>query len=126
LSAEGLRASPALLWDLDNMPGRRWQLLSLARTLSLTVPNQAPRYAAARRTTWRWTEPLLMPLGFEVLSGGRSASGADRRLCDQGRVLNRAGHAQFIVVSNDKYFARLAALGEVHVVSLDTSNLGRC
>lgn len=114
---------PVLLWDLDNMPGQHWQILSLARVLSLMVPDQAPRYAAARRPTWRRTRPLLQQFDIKVLSGGRSASGADRRLCDQGRTLRRQGYRTFVVVSNDKYFACLAPLGEVHVITLDPDNV---
>lgn len=117
------RICSALLWDIDNMPGKYRQFLSLARVLSLAVPDVAPRYAAARRSTWRRVQPMLSPLGFEVLSGGRSASGADRHLCDTGRRLCRLGHRRFHVVSNDHLFAQLAALGDVHVITLDPSNL---
>ena len=113
-----------LLWDIDNMPGKHWQFLSLARVLSLTVPEGAPRYAAARRGTWRRTQPMLAQYGFEVLSGGRSTSGADRRLCDTGRSLRRHGYRRFVVVSNDHFFSRLASFGEIDVVTLDPANLG--
>lgn len=114
---------PVLLWDLDNMSGQRWQTLSLARALSLSVPDPAPRYAAARRPTWRRAQRPLGQFGFEVLSGGRSTSGADRRLCDMGSTLKRQGYRTFVVVSNDHYFTRLAKAGELHVVTLDRAHL---
>jgi hypothetical protein len=117
------RGKPVLLWDLDNMPGRHWQMLSLARVLKLTLPVDAPLYAAARRPTWRRAQPILRQLDYEVLSGGRSASGADRRLCDTGRTLRRDGYREFVVVSNDHYFARLARVGAIDVITLDPGNL---
>ncbi|NYE35641.1 hypothetical protein F4692_000745 [Nocardioides cavernae] len=120
---EQARSPAALLWDMDNMPGKRGQLLGLARFLSLVVPDDAYRYAAARRPTWKRTKSRLEPLGFEVVSGGQSTSGADRRLCDIGRVLSRNGCHHFTVVSNDRFFSCLSTLGTVHVVTLDPANL---
>lgn len=126
VSVDGKQGAPAqavLLWDLDNMPGPRGTLLSLASVLATRVWDGAPRIAAARRVTYRRTRCRLEEIGYEVVSGGNSASGADRRLCDRGRTLRRQGHQRFLVVSNDGYFSRLGRIGAVHVITLDLQNL---
>lgn len=120
---EGVRAPAVLLWDMDNMPGPRGTLWSLASVLYASVADDALRIAAARRLTYRRMRRRLEEIGFEVLSGGNSASGADRCLCERGRALHRHGHHTFYVVSNDGYFARLARIGAVHVVTMDPRHL---
>lgn len=120
---DGLRAPAVLLWDVDNMPGPRGAAWSLATVLNASVADDALRIAGARRVTYRRMRRGLEEIGFEVLSGGNGASGADRCLCERGRALHRHGHQTFVVISNDGYFARLARLGAVHVVTMDPRHL---
>lgn len=113
------RLQAVLLWDLDNMPGPREHRLTLAQELHSSVEVLSPRVAASRRGAYRELKRWLVEAGVEVLSGGRSRSGADRRLCDRGRAFARQGHRAFVVVSNDGYFSCLARVGGVHVITLD-------
>lgn len=117
------RLPAVLLWDLDNMPGPREHRLELAQALRMSVDELSPRLVAARRGTYRHLQRRLAADGVEVLSGGKSTSGADRRLSDRGRTLARDGHRVFVVASNDKHFSCLAPLGEVHVITLDLAHL---
>lgn len=119
------RSGGVLLWDLDNMPGPRGQLLSLAQALTYRVSPGSPMFASGRRGAHRWAERELPRLGIEVISGGRGRSGADRCLCDRGRTLRRSGHERFVVVSNDKFFACLSRVGDLHVVTLDAARVSR-
>lgn len=114
-----------LLWDMDNVAGKGRQQLSLVQFLSASVAHDAPRIAAARRATYRRMAVVLSEFDIELISGGVLPSGADRRLCERARDFARLGHRQFVVVSNDGYFRRLAQMGEVHVVTMDPTHLSR-
>lgn len=117
------RLHAVLLWDLDNMPGPQGYRLELAQELSLSVDEQSPRVVAARKGTYRHTQRRLAEAGMEILSGGKSTSGADRRLCERARTLGREGHRAFVVASNDRHFSCLTRLGEVHIITLDLAHL---
>lgn len=109
----------ALLWDLDNVAPPRQLLASFAAALCELLGPEEPMIAAAHRATYRSCLDVMTALGIQVLSGGRRRNGADRLLIDQARVLNGRGVERFIVASNDYRFARIASLGEVHVLTLN-------
>jgi hypothetical protein len=113
----------ALLWDLDNVVPRRQHLASLAEVMCCLVKPDQSLIAAAHRTTFRSCQETLASLGIEVLSGGRRRNGADRVLLDRARALNEQGVERFLVASNDHRFARIASLGELHVLTLQGANL---
>jgi hypothetical protein len=108
----------ALLWDLDNVASARDDLSLLAMTLSGFVDAGAPRIAAAHWPVFKECRATLRGLGFRVLSGGNERDGADDVLLRQARRLKRKGVARFIVVSNDRRFARIANFAELHVLTL--------
>lgn len=113
----------ALLWDLDNVTTRRRDVPETADALSAMVGPQAPRIAAAQRSTFRASRTLLAQRGFEVLSGGRRLSGADWQLLARAQLLHRQGVRRFVLASNDGDLARLAKLGHLHVITTDASRL---
>jgi hypothetical protein len=57
--------------------------------------------------------------GIQVISGGRRRNGADRLLLDHARSLKEQGVNRFMIASNDHRFARVATLGELHVLTLN-------
>ncbi len=111
----------ALLWDLDNVAPPRKHLASLAEALCGLVKADEPLIAAAHRTTFRTCRETLSELGIQVLSGGRRRNGADRLLLARATELKECGVERFIVASNDYRFARIASLGELHVLTLSGS-----
>lgn len=115
----------ALLWDLDNVAPPRQQLASFAAALCGVLEPDEPVIAAAHRATYRSCLDVLAALGIEVLSGGRRRNGADRVLIDQARALNERGVERFIVASNDYRFARIASLGELHVLTLSGGSVSQ-
>lgn len=110
--------SAALLWDLDNVAPPRQLLASFAAALCDLLDPEEPMIAAAHRATYRSSLVVLTALGIQVLSGGRRRNGADRLLIDHAQKLKERGVGRFIVASNDFRFARIASLGELHVVTL--------
>lgn len=117
--------SAALLWDLDNVNVRKAELPRLADALAALVGPGAVLIAAGHRTRYRASREMLAAHGIELLSGGRRASGADRQLVARARLLRRKGVRRYVVVSNDGDLARLAQLGDLHVVTLNASQLSR-
>lgn len=117
------RPRTALLWDLDNVTPRRAHLASFARALCCLVEPNEPVISAGHRVNFRTCRHLLAGLGFQVYSGGRGRNGADRILLREARTLADQGTRRFIVASHDHKFARIAALGELHVVSLSGVNI---
>lgn len=113
----------ALLWDLDNVNTKLRSLREMADALARLVGPSAPMVAAARRSSYRACRAVLPKFGFELLSGGQRASGADRRLLERARMLRRDGTRHFVVASNDGDLARLARLGTLHVVTHDPAHL---
>ena len=113
----------ALLWDLDNVTTSLKDLTQLAHALTRFVGPDSHRIAAAHRTNFRASRALLAACGIEILSGGRRASGADRKLLFRARQLHRQGVGRFVLVSNDGDFAPLAKLGDVHLVTTNTAYL---
>lgn len=111
------------LWDLDNVNTRRRYLPQLADALSGVVGPEAFRVAAAQRITFRSSRAMLNEHGFEVLSGGRRANGADRQLLARARVLRRQGVKRFVLISNDGDLARIARLGELVVITPNAAQL---
>jgi hypothetical protein len=108
----------ALLWDLDNVSPPREHVASLAEALCRLVPSDSPLIAAGHRVVFRSSRPLLAALGFEVLSGGRRADGADRVLMQQARLLHEQGVTRFLVASNDHRFAGIARFADLDVLTL--------
>ncbi|QIK74752.1 hypothetical protein [Nocardioides piscis] len=115
----------ALLWDFDNVIVGKAHLRELASTLGALVDSGAPRIAAAHRHRYLAYRLLLSEHGFEVLSGGRRASGADRELLKRGRHLLGLGTRRFVVASNDGRFSALAPPGELQVVTMDPRQVSR-
>lgn len=111
------RAPAALLWDVDNVIVPKRHMPTLIAALKVLVEADEPLIAAAHRHTYRANRFFLADHGFEVLSGGRRASGADKELIRRARQLTRCGVRMFIVASNDGRFAVLARIGEVHVAT---------
>lgn len=108
---------PALLWDLDNVTPSMRDLPGFASLiLALSGPTCA-RYAAGTRSVSRAARPILEPLGFTVLSGGRRNNGADQALLQQARRLQQQGAVRFIVASNDHAFARLEPPVQLRVLT---------
>jgi hypothetical protein len=64
-----------------------------------------------------------MDLGIRTLSGGNRRDGADGVLMHQARLLKRKGIETFIVASNDHRFARIAAIADLHVLTLTDAYL---
>lgn len=117
------RGAAALLWDLDNVNTKLRSLLEMADALARLVGPSAPMVAAARRSSYRACRAVLPEFGFELLSGGQRASGADRRLFERARRLRGDGIQHFVVASNDGDLARVAKLGTLHVVTHDPAHL---
>lgn len=117
------RGAAALLWDLDNVNTKLRSLLDMADALARLVGPSAPMVAAVRRSSYRSCRAVLPEVGFELLSGGQRASGADRRLLERARMLRRDGIRHFVVASNDGDLARVARLGTLHVVTHDPDHL---
>ncbi|WP_372440144.1 NYN domain-containing protein [Nocardioides cavernae] len=115
----------ALLWDLDNVTTKWRHLPELVAVLGEFAGPHAPKIAAGRRSTARRWAPLLNECGFETHSGGRSKSGADRQLLVRARQLHRSGVHRFLLASNDGDLARVAKLGELHVVTLDRRHVSQ-
>lgn len=113
----------ALLWDLDNVTTRCQHLPHLAKVLATIAGSGTPRVAAGRRGTALKWEPLLSELGFEVESGGKSQSGADRKLLLRARHLHTVGVRSFLLASNDGDLAGVARWGDLHVVTLDRAHV---
>lgn len=111
------RSPAALLWDVDNIIVPKRHMPALIAALKGLVEAGEPLIAAAQRQTYRANRSFLADHGFEVLSGGRRASGADKELLRRGRQLSRCGVRMFVVASNDGRFAALARIGEVHVAT---------
>src|SRR4051794_34016923 len=91
----------ALLWDLDNVSPPREHVASLAEALCHFIRGGGPLIASGHRFVCRSHRQSLTSLGFQVLSGGRRANGADRVLLEQARVLAGQGITRFVVASND-------------------------
>lgn len=113
------QAGSALLWDLDNVAPGLSNLPGLAAGLSRLVGPGAVRVAAGHGRLTRACRTTLEDAGIRVLSGGRRANGADRVLLAEAERGSRSGVGRFVVASNDRAFARIAALGHLYVVTLD-------
>lgn len=113
----------ALLWDLDNVTTRCRHLPHLAKALATIAGTHTPKVAAGRRSTALKWEPLLTELGFETESGGKSKSGADRKLLLRARHLHELGVRSFMVASNDGDLAGVAKWGDLHVVTLNRAHV---
>ncbi len=87
-------------------------------TLSGFVDASAPRSAAAHWRVFEECRATLRGLGFRVLSGGNERDGADDVLLRQARRFKRKGAERFIVVSNDRRFARIANFAELPVFTM--------
>jgi len=121
----GGRPAEVLLWDLDNVTTGWRHASSLAGLLAGLVGPQSPKVAAGRRSTARMLAPRLVEHGFETLSGGRGRSGADHQLLARAGQLSRLGAYRFFVASNDGDLSRVAKYGELHVVTLDESQVSQ-
>ena len=117
------RTACALLWDLDNVAPGHQHLAALAEALSSLAGPDALCVAAGRRAMFRTARVLLAQSGIEIVSGGRRRDGADKVLIARARLMSRADVGTFVVASNDGRFARVAGLGELHVVTLDVSQV---
>lgn len=115
----------ALLWDVDNVWAAKGDLHRLLCALITKAAFPAYRIAAAQRRTFRAYREFLTTNGFEVRSGGTRASGADKELLLRARQLTKVGVRLFVVASNDGRFAALARIGEVRVISTDTSQVSQ-
>lgn len=117
----GLRS--ALLWDLDNVTTRADLLPELAEALTRLVGPRGPWVAAAHRRAYRIHGGTLREHGIEVVSGGRRRAGADRQLIAHAHQLRRQGVQRFVLASHDGDFVGLAGLGELHIATLDPSQV---
>ncbi len=117
------RLRTALLWDLDNVAPPRMHLASFARALCCLVEPDEPVISAGHRVNFRSSRNLLTDLGLQVHSGGRGSNGADRILLREARTLADQGIQRFSVASHDHKFARIAAFGDLHVISLTGVNI---
>jgi hypothetical protein len=115
----------ALLWDLDNADPGALHREALAGVRALFVASDAPLIAAAHRLLYARACGPLGAMGFEVLSGGRHRDGADLVLLDRALTLHRAGVIHFVVASNDHIFGEIAALADLHVLTLRPALLSR-
>lgn len=123
IGGDGRPPKTALLWDLDNVtPGWRYTP-AFAAVLARLVEPSSPKVAAARRSTARLLAPRLTEHGFVTLSGGRGRSGADYQLLARAREMSRFGIHRFLVATNDGDLSGVAKWGELHVVTLDRSQV---
>lgn len=114
----------ALLWDLDNVSVPTNDVPSLAQALADLVPPGAPRVVAAHWRAYRTHRDTLSQRGWRVLCGSRLPKGTDEVLLRQAKRLRRkCGVSRFVLASNDHDFMRIAALGELHVVTLNAACL---